>query len=211
LREAAPGVELVFLLRHPVERAHSAYWHARARGRETLATFEQALAAEEQRLGAGWPPWHDAMYVQNGLYAGHLAQAFELFGRERVHVHLLEDQRQRPLEICRELYRLLGVDQGFRPDLERGLNRATRARSERLARAAGAFFESCAPWRRALRAAFPDRLAVALRQGFVRWNTRPLAPPELAPATRARLLERFREPNAALSDLLGRDLSAWRI
>ncbi len=209
LRAHAPDVHLVLLLRHPVERAYSAYWHARSLGRERLSSFEQALASETDRLRAGLARWHDTAYVHNGLYAEHLEQVFALLRRPQIHIFLLEELRERALELCRSLFVALGVDPGFSPAPPGRENRATRARSEPLARGLSAFFECRAPWRRALRAAVPDRIAVRLRELAVELNSRPLAVPPMDPRTRAELLERFREPNARLARLIGRDLSAW--
>ena len=209
LRAHSPAVRLVLLLRHPVERAHSAFWHARAHGREELQSFEAALAAEDARVRAGRLPWHDTCYVRNGLYDGPLADAIEVFGRERVHVHLSEDLRARPLELVRSLHALLEVDPTFRPDLERGANRASAARSQGLARLMGRVFDSRSRAKRALRACVPERVAVALRQELVRWNARPLEVPAMEPDTRARLLARFRDSNARVAEMLGRDLSRW--
>jgi hypothetical protein len=205
----APEVQLVLLLRHPVERARSAFWHARAHGREDLARLEDALAAEPVRRAAGRAPWHDTAYLRNGEYARAVADAFEVFGRERVRVILLEDLRTRPLEVVRALYELLGVDPGFVPDLSRGANRARAARSPRLTRLLGRVFDAGGPAKRSLRALVPERAALALRHGLVRWSTRPFAAPELAGATRARLLAHFRAPNRRLARLLARDLAAW--
>lgn len=209
LRAHSPEAWLVLLLRHPVERAHSAFWHARAHGREELASFEAGLAAEDERLRAGRAPWHDTCYVRNGLYAGPLADALAVFGRERLLVHLAEDLRARPRELLRGLYERLGVDRAFAPDLERGANRARSARSPRLARLMGRVFDSRAPAKRAVRACLPDRVAIGLRQGLVRWNSRPLSVPEMEESTRARLLARFRESNARVAQFLGRDLAHW--
>jgi len=209
LRNHSPGCRLVLLLRHPVERAHSAYWHARAHGREELPRFEDALAAEDERVERGRAPWHDTSYVRNGLYAGPLADAAEVFGVARVHAYLLEDLRARPLEVVRELYGLLGVDPSFRPDLERGANRATAARSPALARLMGRVFDSRSRAKRALRVLVPDRVAVALRHELVRRNERPLVAPPMDPATRAALLARFRDSNASVARRLGRDLAGW--
>jgi hypothetical protein len=209
LHAHSPGVHLVLVLRHPVERAYSAFWHARAHGREELAGFEQALAAEEPRIAAGRAPWHDTAYVRNGLFAAALTDAFELFGRERVHVFLSDELRVRGPELVRELYRELGVDPSVEPDLERGANRATAPRSAVLARWMGRAFDGTSPAKRALRALLSERVALGLRHGLVRWNTRPFAPPPLAAATRAALLARFRESNARVAALLGRDLAHW--
>jgi len=209
LRAHSPAAKLVLLLRHPVERAHSAFWHARAHGREELPSFEAALAAEDERVRAGRVPWHDTCYVGNGLYAGPLADALAVFGRECMRVHLSEDLRARPLELVRSLYALAGVEAAFRPDLERGANRARRARSPGLARLMGRAFDSRAPVKHAVRALVPEHVAIALRKSLVRWNTRPLDVPEMLPATRAALLERFRDSNARVAELLGRDLAHW--
>jgi hypothetical protein len=46
---ALPEVRLIVILRDPVERAHSHYWHGRQNGYESLS-FEAALAAESERL-----------------------------------------------------------------------------------------------------------------------------------------------------------------
>lgn len=211
LRAAAPEARLVLLLRHPVERAYSAFWHARAHGREELSSFEAALAAEDARVGAGREPWHDICYVRNGLYAEPLSDAFDVFGRERVHVHLTEDVPARALELVRALYELLGVDSGFRPDLERGANRARAPRSPGLARLMGSVFDSRAPAKRALRACVPDRVALLLRQELARWNSRPLAVPPMDDETRAALAARFRASNERVQALLGRDLSHWEV
>jgi len=210
LAAAAPGVELVLVLRHPVERARSAFWHARSHGREELAHFETALAAEEPRLAAGRAPWHDTAYFRNGCYAGPVREARAVFGAERVTVWFLEELRAAFDARVGELYARLGVEPDFRPERERGANRATRARSEPLARALAHVFDSRASWKRALRGCVPDRLAVRLRHGLVRWNTRESENPPLAPETRAALLERYGAPNRELAELLGRALpTTW--
>jgi len=209
LQGHSPRTLLVFLLRHPVERARSAYWHARAQGREDLESLEAALEAEPARLAAGMPPWHDRAYVQNGLYARHLEGVLEVFPHEQVRLLLIDELRTDFVGVCRGLCTSLGLEADFTP-VPSGANRARRARSPRLARGLSRLFESRAPWKRGLRAALPDRLALELRGALVRWNSRPFEPPAVDPGTRARLLERFAADTARLEGLLGRELPAWR-
>src|SRR5690348_14107616 len=45
-----PSIKLIAMLRDPVERAYSSYKHEFARGFETEADFERALALEDERL-----------------------------------------------------------------------------------------------------------------------------------------------------------------
>ncbi|MFB6216670.1 MAG: sulfotransferase domain-containing protein, partial [Candidatus Aenigmatarchaeota archaeon] len=48
LKEHSPDCKIVMVLRDPVDRAYSAYWHMRREGWETKETFEKALDAEEE-------------------------------------------------------------------------------------------------------------------------------------------------------------------
>jgi hypothetical protein len=91
-----PGVNLIVLVRDPVERAYSAHAHESARGFET-EPFDRALQLEAQRLDgeteriAADPAYvslshqHHA-YRERGKYSEHLTRLARLFGRERIHV-----------------------------------------------------------------------------------------------------------------------------
>ena len=45
-----PQMKLIVMLRNPVDRAYSHYHHEVAGGHEKLATFEEAIACEDERL-----------------------------------------------------------------------------------------------------------------------------------------------------------------
>ncbi|MET8157246.1 sulfotransferase domain-containing protein [Sphaerisporangium sp. NPDC005289] len=90
-----PGVKLIALVRDPVERAYSAHAHEVARGFETEASFERALAlepyrldGEEERLRADPAARSRAhrhhAYVARGQYAEQLARLEPLVGRDRI-------------------------------------------------------------------------------------------------------------------------------
>ena len=46
---AIPHVKLIVLLRNPVDRAYSQYFHAVELGYETHSSFEEAIEGEEER------------------------------------------------------------------------------------------------------------------------------------------------------------------
>ncbi len=89
-----PDVQLVMMVRDPVERAHSAYKHERARGFEDL-DFAAALDAEPRRLEGevermiaepGYQSFdhrHHA-YVGRGRYAEQVDRLHSTVGRDRV-------------------------------------------------------------------------------------------------------------------------------
>ena len=88
-----PNVKLVVLLRDPVERALSQYFHSVRLGLEPLA-LEQALAAEEQRLAA--PDGHhrshqEHSYLARSRYERQLPLWEVLFAPEQLLVLRSED------------------------------------------------------------------------------------------------------------------------
>ncbi|MGE0080215.1 MAG: hypothetical protein AB7U81_02840 [Thiohalomonadaceae bacterium] len=90
------AAHVVVMLRHPVERAWAAYWHARRTGREPLPRFEMAIAAEE--LGHG-----DRRYLGRGKYSRQLAHLFARFPARRIHVFIAEDAAADPDGACERL------------------------------------------------------------------------------------------------------------
>jgi Sulfotransferase domain len=90
----------VVLLREPVERAISHYWHSRRVANWETETFERAIELEPYRLAAVRPRvergersfgFSAFSYVSRGEYAGQLRRWFKAVGRERVLV--LESER----------------------------------------------------------------------------------------------------------------------
>lgn len=192
IADAIPDVKLIAILRNPVDRAYSHYWHNRAVGRET-APFEEALSAEEVRLAPGDPRtrahWS---YVDRGHYVEQLRRVGEFFPRPALVVLLFDDLRDRPGETYRTMCRFLGVADDFGPpELGASVNSFVSFRSRAIRRVA-------------------RRLPKPARRAVGRLNTKddPSYPP-MEHATRAMLVERFREGNAALAQWLGRDLGAW--
>ncbi|MEL7471700.1 MAG: sulfotransferase domain-containing protein [Planctomycetota bacterium] len=113
-------LRLLVMLRDPCDRAWSHYWHAvknwsrpgyRERGypEETLS-FEDALAAEPQRLASGAYHIRHQSYFSKGLYAEQLERYVDRFGRDRIWVGLLEDLRARPRDVIQSCCHFLQID-----------------------------------------------------------------------------------------------------
>jgi hypothetical protein len=106
-----PGVQLIFILREPAERAYSNYLWSRMNGLET-ETFEDALALEEERersLPDRLKFARPYSYFSRGLYADLLHPYFDRFPREQVLVLKFEDILARPEALARRAHRFLGV------------------------------------------------------------------------------------------------------
>lgn len=125
-----PDVRLIFLLRDPVERAHSNYlWSAR-NGLET-ESFARALELEQQRERDLAPERRYSRphaYFSRGLYAQMLAPWLERFPRDRVLVLRSEDIADAPAGVAASLFAFLGV--ASRADLVDGLGPVNAAHPE---------------------------------------------------------------------------------
>jgi len=119
LHALLPQARLIVLLRDPVRRAYSHYWHQRQKGREQLG-FEDALAAEPGRLADAEARLADGTlqrsfehqhfsYLARGRYAEQLARWFELFPREQFLILRFEDLARDPLGTLGTTLAFLGL------------------------------------------------------------------------------------------------------
>ena len=200
IRATIPDARLIAILRQPAERAFSAYLHFRRDGREPAASFEEALALEEERRRAGWGyPWR---YRDLGFYARQLARYYAVFPRDRLRVYLTEDLSRDALSVVTDAYAFLGVDSSFRPDTSLRPNVSGIPRSPLLQ----PVFAWQGPVRARLAALIPRGTRMRLRSTLGRTL---LQRPRLDPETRARLTADFADDIRELNVLLERDLSPW--
>lgn len=114
IRSVVPDVRLIAILRDPVRRAWSHYWHQVRRGWERLS-FEEALEAEEDRLASGDANTRDRYsYIARGRYIERLSRYEKVFPREQLCVVLLEDLQRDPVAVMDRVRGHLGLAQPFR-------------------------------------------------------------------------------------------------
>ena len=123
-----PEAKLIVLLRDPVRRAYSHYWHQRDKKRERLS-FEDAVAAEpervgddEQRLARGEIEQSHAhqhyTYLARGRYAEQLERWLRFYPRERLLVLQFEDLGRAPMVTLHRTLEYLGLPPLGRVKLE---------------------------------------------------------------------------------------------
>jgi hypothetical protein len=128
LAATLPEARLIVLLRNPVDRAYSQYHHASRKNRETLS-FEEAIAREPERLaGEAEKLLQDDRYfsfdhryhsyLSRGIYVDQI-QAFRRFFDEKQFLILKsEDFFSNTVDILRQTFEFLGVDNWVPPDLK---------------------------------------------------------------------------------------------
>jgi hypothetical protein len=207
LRRHVPHAKIAMVLRQPVDRAYSHYLDFRFRGFESLGSFTDAFWSEEERAARAARNLGAFSYRSKGFYAPQVARYRGRFPPEQIKVFLYDDWRADPVGVVADLFRFLGVDDGFVPDM------AVRHRAAGGAPRSPGLRRAMQPERkhglarRLARAVVPPGLRPRVQSVVDRWNA--VRPPPLDPAVRRALTEVYRADIAALGPLIGRDLSGW--
>ncbi|NDW01858.1 sulfotransferase [Salipiger sp. PrR002] len=202
IAQQLPEAKVIFMLRHPVRRAYSQYWHLVKTSR-AVESFEQALVRYPQiMLGSS--------------YAAGLKRFIDALGRDRVHICLFEDFRNDIQGCVDAVTGFLGLEP-MQIDPERVWFNRTKypsaPRFHRLANHVG---------RKLVRGRYNRHMGGEAGIGrrvenklhywwFAYVNPRFMnvdRPPEMREGTRQYLEQHLSARNAGLSQLLERDLDA---
>lgn len=200
-----PGVKLIFLLRDPVARTYSHYWHLVRSGR-AVQGFEHTLRYEPQSL------------LTRSFYQPQIEAYLRWFPRENVKILIFEEFVRDVQQGVDDVVSFLGLRSRIDVSgLDTHRHQGDAPRCPRLQLLQNRLF-------RDVRAVLhlPDlpnvpraspgplhRGALALDRALRRWN--PAVPhyPVLRPETRTFLEHLFARENAGLSELLGIDLGRY--
>jgi hypothetical protein len=198
-------VKLIAILRDPVERAYSHYLMASRLGIEPLADFAQAVQAELQQADMAIEWWTKRHYIYAGLYYTHLKRYFDRFEPRQVQVCFYEMLQAAPMALLQNLFTFLEVEPTFVPDISLIHNKSGLPKS----RALDKFIRKLVkpnPFKDRLVSILPLKWRYRLINGLLNQNANK---PQLAPQTRAEMIEIYRDEILKLQDLLQRDLSPW--
>ncbi|MBT8291917.1 MAG: sulfotransferase domain-containing protein [Eudoraea sp.] len=116
--EKAKDIKIIIILRNPVERAWSQYWHNRKNFNEDL-DFLEAIDKEtvKKRLENNWSFYYN--YLDFGFYTKQI-ESFQKFF-PNVKVYLQEDLKNSPKELMNDLSSFIGIP-NFKIDTNRIYN-----------------------------------------------------------------------------------------
>jgi len=120
IRQVLPNVKLLAVLRNPVDRAYSQFQMSRRQGIEPLESFEEATAAEEERLRPevarlsadphyNSPDFGRWSYLARSRYAEQFERWLEHFPREQFLVFKAEDLLADPAATLDAVHDFLGL------------------------------------------------------------------------------------------------------
>lgn len=120
MAQVLPQVKLIVMLRNPVDRAYSHFYHEVAGGHEKLSSFEEAIEREEERL-AGEPEklrddeyyasftHRHYSYLARGKYAEQLETWMSLYPKEQLLILKSEDFYTHTASIYRQTLAFLNL------------------------------------------------------------------------------------------------------
>jgi hypothetical protein len=108
IKKYFPDIKIVFVLRDPVKRAYSHYWHLRRQSLE-FRSFEDAIE-KPYFFGIGKSPG----YIERGIYVKQLTHWFRIFDNSQILIVKAEDLRNRTKETLNKVFDHIGV----RKDIE---------------------------------------------------------------------------------------------
>lgn len=190
--EACPDAKFVYIIRDPVERTLSHYWH------RVWWWGERRSMAEAIRA--------DSHYIDTSYYAYQLEIYLRHVPRERIHVLTLEELVTEPVTHLTRLFTWLGIDPTFRPILDGAFSNPTPPIVER-ARGFGLLDRIR---KSPLYARIGPRIPGGMRRLGVKLAVREIRTAEVpVDAVKAYLRPIQRPQTEELSRLLGREFPQW--
>jgi len=208
IKEVIPNTKIIVILRHPVDRAYSAFLHHLREGEEEYTDFAAVLREEPNRIERGIDPKYH--YRNRGFYFKQLSPYYDAFGAEKVQVYLYEDLRKEPLSLMRHLFGVLGVDPAFEPNMGTEHNISGVPKNQLLHKVYGFLKSDRNVVKELGKRVLPGTLRQQLKGrivGSLQKNN--LIKPSLPPEIRTNLIRGYREDIVQLQSLIGRDLTHW--
>ena len=116
--EFNPSAKVIIMLRSPIDMIYSIYNRNLYTSNEDLQTFEEALAAEQDRRAGKRIPkithtLQGLFYTEFGRFTEQIQRYFDVFGREQVHIIIYDDFKSDTITAYRETLNFLEVDSAF--------------------------------------------------------------------------------------------------
>lgn len=196
-----PKVKMIYIMRHPVDRAYSYYLQIHAKSK-----FEETFEEHIQKTN---------IYLDGSEYMLQIEQYLKFFPREAFLFMLTDDLSQQPRQTLKKVCNFIGIDDEI-DLLQENEVRANEAR-QRLEYTYRS--RLTAPLRKipgvnSVRGLLPQSWRyqayhLLKRTAYAEWVKKEYLPQPMRPETRQMLLERFHDSNQRLAEFLNRDLSHW--
>jgi hypothetical protein len=198
IRAKIPGAKVIMILRNPAEVAFSLYLQSVSNGlvRGSFRTMLQdSQLCSKERFSLLYP------FLELGLYYEPVKRFLELFPRENVLILWYEQYQARQLETLANIFRFLNVDTSFVPETSQRYLEPAIPRFAAVSHSLKKYgaWQRVGNWTPTMLRPFWRRLVFRQRGSVV-----------MDKKDKEWLYEYYREDIRELSNLVGRDLTAWQ-
>lgn len=116
IRKYTPNAKLIAILRHPADRAYSSFVGLVNKGREEEVDFQRSLKLEARSVARKIDGRQRRDFLES-FYFESLNRYFQSFPREQIKIYLYDDLQQNPIQLIQDIFRFIGVDDSFVPDM----------------------------------------------------------------------------------------------
>ncbi|HTR34550.1 MAG TPA: sulfotransferase [Bryobacteraceae bacterium] len=116
IRASIPDARIILVLRNPVEMIFSMFLQTLRSG-SIQCTFREAIHMGLAQRGGEIDLFHP--FLDLGLYHGQVKRMLDTFPEGQVRVYWYEDFQAEPLRMLADIFRFVGVDPMFRPDMSK--------------------------------------------------------------------------------------------
>ena len=209
IARALPNVKLIYIMRHPIDRAYSFYVHRLkgARHKPELAvadTFEKTIKQQSE-------------FLDSSYYLEQIEKYQQFFPPESFLFLLLEDLYERPAETLNKILQFINVD----PKVDLIQKKAVAANkrndhSEWFVRNQLMSPFKAIPGAAQVQKLLPSEVRnyayqIVRKLRYQQWREQQYLPPPMLSETRNMLLSKYKQPNRELANFLKRDLSHWNV
>lgn len=197
-------LRIIIILRNPIDRAWSQYFHFIKHGKEVIA-FDKAIHPDTigSRLSDNWNIFYD--YIGFGMYFHQVKAFWDNFSH--VKIFFFEDLNRNCSKLIRSIFEFLDVEPSFQPKLSLRYNVSGVPKNHFIYK----FLIQPNPLRNAISRTFIRRIiSERSRYKIIEYlNAKDLKRPEMNRHTREYLANLYRDDLLKLQKLLNRDLSHW--
>lgn len=200
IKHYIPNSKLIAILRNPVDRAYSNYQHYRTVNREPLASFSQAIKAEEFRMRENW--YKSYLYIDAGYYSKQILNYLNYFPIQQFKFFLFEDLNDSSA-IAKDIFTFIGVDPEIQLDTSARYNISGKLRFPRIYRS----IRNARGVKHSMRKIISPKIWGLLKNLFDKFIMVKNEPLDFE--IKNQLIQVYREDILNLQNLIGRDLSTW--
>ena len=205
LYKHSPNCHLVLVIREPISRAFSSYQMAVRSG-----WMDKPFSYAEKAIQNNANGQKDTFYrfmLDLGIYHKQLETIYKYFDKEKVSVFLFEDFKKDPLNICQQIFQILGVKEDYMPNTNKKHNVGGLPRSKQFSRLLKKLKENNNPFKKLSKFILSEQSFIKLSQSLSSFNLKKSEKIEMDSLTKGVLEEFYKPLNDECSKLIGIDLN----